>query len=237
MSKRRMWAALPGVALMTMALAAAGCGTVSSGNEGSPEVPAGSASAVSGSAPAGSASPVSGSAPASTSSPSPVPTVSSGPLPVAGEPACADWPAGAKKGQLTASFVPVTVLRCVSTTTAVPGKGLYYSATLERATSDISVLVAALRQPSRHQPAGTMCPMIVMIPPEIVLIARDGSMLSPTFPVDGCGLLQTPVTAALSHMPWQTVSVRLLAKVPGSDVRSSVPPGRVNGSPAVAANH
>jgi hypothetical protein len=130
----------------------------------------------------------------------------------------------------------VAVLRCISTSTAVPGKGLYYSATLERATSDISALIAALRQPSRHEPSGTMCPMIVMIPPEIVLIAKDGSMLSPTFPVDGCGLLQSPVIAAVSHMPWQTVSVRLLAKVPGSNVRSSVAPGHVNGSPAVAAN-
>jgi hypothetical protein len=41
MSKRRMWAALPGVALMTMALAAAGCGTVSSHGAGSPAADAG----------------------------------------------------------------------------------------------------------------------------------------------------------------------------------------------------
>jgi hypothetical protein len=224
MSKRRTWAALPGVALMAMALAVAGCGTVSSSDEGSPAAGTGPASAAS------------GSAPATSSSPSPVPTVSSGPVPVAGEPACADWPTGVRKGQLAASFVPVEVLRCLSTTTAVPGKGLYYSAALERATSGISVLVAALRRPSTREPAGTMCPMLAEIPPEIVLIAQDGSMLSPTYPVDGCGLLQSPVIAALNHMPWQTVSVRLLSKVPGSPVKDTAPGAGMNGSPAVAAN-
>jgi len=223
MSKRRMWATLPGVALMAMALATAGCGTVSSSHAGSPEAGAGSASAVG------------GSAPASAGSPSPVPTISSGPAPVPGVPACADWPASARKGHLTAAFVPVEVLRCISTSTAVPGRGLYYSATLQRATSGISALVAALQAPSRHEPSGTMCPMIAMIPPEIVLIAKDGSMLSPAFPVDGCGVLQSPVIAALNHIPWQTVSVRLLGKVPGSPVNGGVPPSHMNGSPAVAA--
>ncbi|HTU74427.1 MAG TPA: hypothetical protein VMG38_13000 [Trebonia sp.] len=233
MSKRRTWAALPGVALTAMALAAAGCGTASS-SQGTPAAPAGSSAAAS---PVGSSGAASGSAPASTASPAPVPTVSSGPVPVAGQPACDNWPSGARKGQLTASFVPVEVLRCLSTTTAVPGQGLYYSATLERATSDISVLAAALRQPSRRQPAGTMCPMIAMIPPQIVLIAKDGSMLRPTFPVTGCGLIESPVTAALNHMPWQAVSVRLLGKVPGSTAKSIAPPAHMNGSPAVAANH
>jgi hypothetical protein len=78
--------------------------------------------------------------------------------------------------------------------------------------------------------------MIAMIPPEIVLIAKDGSMLSPTFPVDGCGLLQAPVNAALNHMPWQALSVRLLAKVPGTTDKGTAPPARVNGSPAVGAS-
>ncbi len=228
MSKRRMWAALPGVALMAMALAAAGCGTVKAGS-------ANAGAAGTGSAGTGAAGAASGSSAASTGNPSPVPTISSG-IRVAGEPACANWPTGAKKGQLTASFVPVTVLRCASTTTAVPGKGLYYSATLERATSDISVLVAALRRPSTREPAGTMCPMLAMIPPQIVLIAKDGSMLSPTFPVTGCGLLQSPVLAALNQMPWQAVSVRLLSKIPGSTVSGTAPATGMNGTPAIAAN-
>jgi hypothetical protein len=131
----------------------------------------------------------------------------------------------------------VEVLRCVSTTTSVPGQGLYYSATLERATSDISLLVAALRRPSTHEPAGTMCPMLVMLPPQIVLIAKDGAMISPSFPVDGCGLLQAPVTVALNHMPWQPVSVRLLEKVPSGTPGSIVPGAGMNGSPAVNSSH
>jgi hypothetical protein len=223
MSKRRTWAALPGVALMAMTLLAAGCGTVSSHDEGSPAAGAGSARA-------------SGSATGSASRPTPVPTVSSGPAPVAGQPACAGWPTGARKDPLPASFVPVEVLRCVPTTTAIPGKGLYYSATLERATSGISTLVAALRRPPVRQPAGTMCPMLVMLPPQIVLIAKDGSTLSPTFPVAGCGQLQPAVISALNHMPWQTVSVRLLEKAPGSPAKTITPGPGMNGSPAVNTN-
>jgi hypothetical protein len=130
----------------------------------------------------------------------------------------------------------VKVLRCVATTTVVPGKGEYYSATLERATGDLSGLVAALLRPVTREPAGTMCPMLAVIPPQIVLIDKDGTALSPALPVTGCGLLQSSVTAALNAMPWQTVSVRLLTRVPGSPVHGTAPPPGMNGTPVVGVN-
>jgi hypothetical protein len=128
----------------------------------------------------------------------------------------------------------------------VPGKGLFLAGTLERSTSGIARLAAALRRPSTHVPTGTMCPMIAMLPPQIVLVAKDGSMLSPTIPVTGCGIVDSPVLAALNAMPWQVLSVRLSAQEPGATATGTAPtgsggglnavdpvPGRVRGTPQV----
>src|ERR1700728_2836379 len=76
--------------------------------------------------------------------PPPVPTVSGGRV-VAGEPACAGWPTGATSVSLPVSFVPVSVERCVNGVEAIPGKGLWTTATLERADSGLAGLIDALR--------------------------------------------------------------------------------------------
>jgi hypothetical protein len=204
MSNRRTRAALPAAALMTMTLLATGCAAASSSSggaaSGSGQVAAGPAG-VSGS----------GSAPGTSGSSGPVPTITaSGPLAPA-ESECANWPAGVKREPLPASFAPVEVLRCVTGTKMIPGKGLYLAGTLERATSDLAPLVAALHAPSVRAQRGTMCPMLAMIPPQIVMVAKDGSMLIPTFPVGRCGSVEQAVLTALNGMPWQTVSVRLFA--------------------------
>jgi hypothetical protein len=107
----------------------------------------------------------------------------------------------------------------------IPGKGLYLAGTLERATSDLAPLVAALRLSSTHRPPGTMCPMLAMLPPQLVLIAKDGSMLSPAFPLEACGLVQPAVLAALSERPWQTVSVQVVVPEPGAATPSASPGG------------
>lgn len=204
MSNRRTRAALPAAALRIMTLLATGCAAASSGSghaaSGPGQVAAGSASA-SGSGPA----------PAASGSPGPVPTITTPGTLAPAESACANWPAGAKKGPLPTSFVPVEVLRCITGTKQVPGKGLYLAGTLERATSDFAPLVAALHIPSGHAQRGMMCPMLAMLPPQIVLVAKDGSMLTPIFPVERCGTIVPAVLAALNAMPWQTVSVRLFS--------------------------
>jgi len=219
MSNRRTWVALP-AALMTMTLLATGCAAAST--SGATAAAGGSGTAAAGTA-SGSGS---GSVPGSTGNPRPVPTITESGSPAPGGVACANWPTGVKRGPLTNSFVPVAVLRCVTGTKLVPGKGVSLTATLERATSDLTPLIVALRHPSTRARSGQMCPMIAMLPPQIVLVARDGSMLIPTFPVQGCGFIQQPVLAALKAMPWQDLSVRVFAPQPGVAATSTSPGGQ-----------
>jgi hypothetical protein len=194
-------------ALLSVAALTAGCAAASSSGAGSGTGNAsGTGTAASGSAGA-----------ASAGTPAPVPTISAtGPAPVGGVAACADWPASVPAGPLPATFVPVSVLRCVTGYKQIPGKGLYFAATTERYDGNLSALATALRAPSGTRKPGTMCPMIAMVPPQIVLIAKDGSMLSPKLPLSGCGLLQTAVLRELNLLPWHAVSVRVFSPVPGS---------------------
>ena len=108
----------------------------------------------------------------------------------------------------------------------IPGKGLWLTATLQRADSGLDALVSALRQPpGTHQP-GTACPALAMIPPQIVLISATGQELIPRLPVTGCGLIQSQVLAALAALPWQPVSVRLIAQIPGASSDDGTTDGR-----------
>jgi hypothetical protein len=242
MSYRRMWAALPAVALMSVVTLAAGC--AASTTSAAPGAPAVSQS---GTGQGGTPTPGE-SAPAASASAqpgSPLPTQAPSGTPTPGESDCSNWPSSVPDGPLPLTFVPVQALRCVQGTTTVPGKGVYASATLERATKDLGILVDALRGPSGHMLPGTICPMLAMVPPQLVLVAGNGAMISPRFPVDDCGMIQPGVLSALAKMPWQVVSVRLLSKLPDVSV-TAVPnpsgaiPGGSSGSekgiPQVAAN-
>lgn len=226
--------------IVAAAALAAGCGTVSA----SSAAPAGAASPATGAAsgsgtPAPSGSSGAGSAAGPTATP--VPTITATGAPVApGQVQCADWPTGVPSGTLPLSFTPVSVLRCVEGTVNVPGKGTFLSATLQRATTGLAPLVAALRAPNGHRSTGQMCPMYETLPQHIVLEAKDGSKFAPTIPVDGCGHDQSQVLQALNTLPWQTVSVRLYAQAGASSPAQSptplVTPTRgagMNGSPAV----
>jgi hypothetical protein len=204
-----MWATLLAALLASVTALAAGCAAgTASGGQGAPAASqsgTGQGGNASGPAPGGSGSGQPGSA-------GPVPTVTATGAPAPGEPKCANWPSGAPQGPLPASFVPVKALRCVLGTTTVQGKGVYASATLESAAQDLGSLADALRRPSeRARPGGMACPAIAMIAPQLVLIAADGSMISPRMPVDQCGIIQPGVLSALAALPWQTVSVRLLS--------------------------
>lgn len=199
-SRVGLLAAVPLLAAVTLA---AGCGTVTTPAAGS-----GTASArPSGGASASPASP----APV-TGTGSAVPTTSGGPV-TPGQPACTGWPQKVPRGKLPASFVPVTVLRCVNSVQAIPGKGQWQTATLQRAGGDLTTLTAALRLPPGQRARGTMCPELAILPPQIVVISGNGTMLIPTLPLSGCGMVQPQVLLALSALPWKTVSVRLIAQV------------------------
>ncbi len=152
--------------------------------------------------------------PSSAAAATPVPTVSGGQV-VAGEPACVGWPTGATSVSLPVSFVPVSVERCVNGVEAIPGKGLWTTATLQRSDSSLAALVNALRQPSAAHRPGTVCPALAVIPPQVVLIGANGQKLIPRLPATGCGLIQSQVLAALDTIRWQPVSVRLIAPISG----------------------
>ena len=197
-------AIIPAATLVT--LAATACATASAPASGA------AASTRSASAPRASTTP---SAPGSVAPGKPVPIVPDpGPGPVVPvKTACTGWPS-APVGTLPASFVPVKVLRCVTGYTAIPGKGQWLTATLEKADTDLSPLADALRASPVHTRPGQMCPQFVMLPPEIVLVGADGTTIRPRFPVTDCGQIQRQVLGALDALQWQTVSQRLIEKAP-----------------------
>jgi hypothetical protein len=113
------------------------------------------------------------------------------------------------------TFVPVTALRCVTGDKEIPGRGLYFTATLERSDGDLRALTTALKQRPGHVAQGTMCPMIAIAAPQVVLIAKDGSMIRPKFPLGGCDMIASPALHALNALPWHAVSVRVYSRVAG----------------------
>jgi hypothetical protein len=222
---RRRRAARAAAVTLTAAglLAAAGCGTaqVSStaagtANGGTATTPAagGSASAAPSSSATAPGAPASSGAASGgpVAGPAPVPTVSGGPA-ASGSPACSGWPAKAPTASLPVSFVPVSVERCVNGATTIKGKGLWVTATLQRADGDLTALINALHQPAGTHRPGTVCPALAMIPPAIVLISGTGKQLIPRLPSSGCGITQSQVLVALNALAWHPVSVRLIAPV------------------------
>jgi hypothetical protein len=200
------------VSLLAAGSLTAGCGSAHAGQAASGGK-ASSALASSGKASRVAPGPATVAAAPATSAAT-VPTISYKP-PLGGV-ACAGWPTHATSASLPVSFVPVSVERCVSGLQTIPGKGLWATATLQRADSGLTVLVDALRRPSAGHRPGTLCPAIAVIPPQIVLISASGQKLIPRLPVSGCGLVQSQVLAALNQLHWQTVSVRLIARVPAA---------------------
>jgi hypothetical protein len=149
-----------------------------------------------------------------SASAAPVPTTTTGPPIVAGQPACVGWPGNVTRSKsLPASFVPVAVIRCVTDYQMIPGQGQWETATLERADQRLTTLVTALRRPNQTRPPGTFCSDLVVLPPQVVLVDQVGQAIWPALPVTGCGLVQGEVLGALAALPWQKVSVRLVAKV------------------------
>jgi hypothetical protein len=192
-----------------LVVAAAATATLAAGCAAQAASPAGRGAPAGGGA--GTATKIAGS-PAPVSA-TPVPTTTGGPPVVDGKPACAGWPASAVRGKVPPSFVTTAVLRCAVGFQTIPGKGQWETATLERADRDLAPLLTALQRPSERRPAGVMCPYLVAMAPQFVLVGRDGTAIWPRLPLTGCGGVQSVVLAKLSALPWQTVSVRLIARV------------------------
>jgi hypothetical protein len=112
------------------------------------------------------------------------------------------------------SFIPVSVERCLTGAQDIPGKGMWVTATLQRSDGGLGGLIDALRRPSGSRAPGMMCPMLAVIPPQIVLTDAAGNKLIPRLPVSGCGLIQSQVLIALQALHWNAVSVRLISQIP-----------------------
>ena len=191
-------------AVAALAALATGCATASTSTPAATGRASGTGAASASASPTASAS----------ASAAPVPTTTTGPPLVAGQPACVGWPENAVHSKtLPASFVPVAVIRCVTTYQMIPGKGQWETATLERADQRLTTLINALRRPNETRPPGTFCSDLVALPPQFVLVDKDGNAIWPALPVTGCGLVQGQVLGALAALPWQKLSVRLVVKV------------------------
>jgi hypothetical protein len=207
------------VPLLAAGALAAGCGAAHTTMEPASTGPAGTG-------PAGTPGKATGPGAASAT---PVPTVSGGHF-AAGGVACVGWPAGAVSAVLPVSFVPVSVERCVNGVQTVPGKGLWTTATLQRADAGLTALINALREPSATRQPGTVCPAMAVIPPQVVLISATGQKLIPQIPVGGCGIAASQVLVALDALRWQPVSVRLISAIPGATPPTPATPPTVTGS-------
>lgn len=130
----------------------------------------------------------------------------------AGKAQCRGWP-DAPAGRVPRPFQPASVLRCVIGTVSVPGKGRWTAAILQKADQGLAPLTGALSSASGHMEPGHMCPQFVIVPPQIVLVSKDGTMIRPSFPVTACGQIQQKVVSALEGLHWQTVSRHLIGKV------------------------
>lgn len=199
------------VPLLAAGVLAAACGTTSYGGTPASGVSSGTGSTSGTGSAAGTGSTHAGSAAPKT----PVPTVSGGPV-AAGGRACDGWPSNAPNAVLPVSFVPVSVERCVRGAQDIPGKGMWVTATLQRSDAGLAGLVNALRHPAASRAPGTVCPMIAVIPPQIVLTDASGHQLIPRVPVSACGLVQSQVLVALASLHWSPVSVRLISKIPAA---------------------
>jgi hypothetical protein len=75
-------------------------------------------------------------------------------------------------------------------------------------------------------------------------------MIRPRIPVNNCGFVQQQVLSAISKLPWQTVSVRLLSQLPDVNITGTAPglpnpsgpvpggtSGTMEGIPVSAANN
>ena len=104
-----------------------------------------------------------------------------------------------------------------------PGKVEWQTATLEKATKDLTPLVAALLQSSARRQPGIVCPELAILPPQVVLISSAGKTLIPRIPLSGCGLAQSGVLRVLATLTWEPVSVRLITRLTGSQPLAGTP--------------
>jgi hypothetical protein len=105
-------------------------------------------------------------------------------------------------------FVPIAVVQCPPAIVAVDGNGPRAAPAEEVAVSGLGRLVAALRAQPARIPPGVACAAQLIYVPWLVLVGRNGQVVRPKVPPDGCGEPATAVLASLSALRWIAVSTR-----------------------------
>jgi hypothetical protein len=112
--------------------------------------------------------------------------------------------------RLPAGFVAEAAVLCATAVRLVRGREhVVFSG--RAADRGLGPLGAALRLPSaRPTPGGVVSCPAQLVTLVVFLIDRDGQIIRPVIPTDGCELVLRQVLAALQHVPWVTVHASAL---------------------------
>jgi hypothetical protein len=116
---------------------------------------------------------------------------------------------------LSADFDAVAVVRCTDEDETIAGDGVWDVALAQRATTDLSVLTAALRTPSSNPPSGSdiACAGVGVLLPNFALVNAQGQIVRPSLPHDECDEPLTEALNAVNAMPWKTETEQRLNQV------------------------
>jgi hypothetical protein len=105
-----------------------------------------------------------------------------------------------------AGFVAAAAVECVPALRNLAHRHGRPVFTKRVADHGLAPLVTALRPPPGQPTPGIMCPLPTPMP-VLFLFGRDGQIIRPVIPVDGCQIPLHQVPAALHSVPWVTVHV------------------------------
>jgi hypothetical protein len=114
---------------------------------------------------------------------------------------------------LPGDFTPVSASRCLYKVVPVPGDGEWQVRVEQTATSQLDVLMRALRQPSKTGGANVACPAIGRLPLVLTLTDGHGRSLVPAIPHEVCGGPSRTVVQTIQALPWNTIRQTMLNRI------------------------
>ncbi len=134
--------------------------------------------------------------------------------PLSSPPCGQPFRSGLQARRLPRTFKVAAVYECESEPQTIPGRGQWQVLVERRATTALGRFDAALRRPEAP-PAGpdVACAAVAVTLPRLILVNSAGGLLEPAIPTDECGQPQAQTQQSLNHLPWRTVSHRLLTQI------------------------
>jgi hypothetical protein len=114
---------------------------------------------------------------------------------------------------LPKDFHAVAVVRCMTDEQAVPGDGTWQFAIAQRASGNLTSLLALLRRPDQSPSPNVACAAELLLVPAFGLVGSDGTVIRPRLPVTECGVPLPDVLTALSDQPWKTETETKLTRI------------------------